>query len=118
MQPSKREQAKTERRLVATLTEACEMAKAHIVGFEWLTHEVDYSAFPGSLRVIWIFDTQTSQDQALASGKRELMVELTAQALTDADVTLKAIVKHVQFDNEEQCLRMNGGDWRQRLARG
>lgn len=43
---SKREIAGIERQLVAALTEACETAKAEIPGFEWLTHTVNYTAFP------------------------------------------------------------------------
>lgn len=115
---SKRDQARIERRLANTLTQACETAKAQIVGFTWLTHEVDYAAFPGSLRVIWVFDTQAHQDQALASGQRELMVELTGFALQDADITLDNLAAHVQFDSEEQCQRAHGGNWQKRLARG
>ncbi|MBT9263374.1 hypothetical protein KKQ10_00650 [Pseudomonas sp. MG-9] len=34
----KRELARIERRLIATLTDACETAKAEIKGFTWLTH--------------------------------------------------------------------------------
>ncbi|MGK9546088.1 hypothetical protein O6486_23965, partial [Salmonella enterica subsp. enterica] len=60
MPPTKRDTARLERRLVATLTEACETAKAEIPGFEWLTHTVDYAAFPQSLRVIWVFDTRAN----------------------------------------------------------
>ncbi|MCQ3030652.1 hypothetical protein NLO88_08280 [Pseudomonas syringae] len=115
---SKRDQARIERRLASTLTEACETAKAEIAGFSWLTHEGDYAAFPASLRVIWIFDTDIQKDHALASGQRERMVELTAQALEDAEIVIADISKRVQFDSEEQCQRANGGNWQQRLARG
>ncbi|MHC8344598.1 hypothetical protein [Pseudomonas sp. RT6P73] len=114
---SKRDHARIERRLVATLTEACETAKAQIVGFEWLTHEVDYDEFPSSLRVVWVFDTQANKDQALASGQGERMVELTAIALNEAEVLVSQVSAHVQFDSEEQCQRANGGNWQQRLAR-
>jgi hypothetical protein len=114
---SKRDQAHIERRLVATLTEACETAKAQIVGFEWLTHEVDYDKFPSSLRVVWVFDTQDNMNQALGSGQGERMVELTAIALNEADVFVSQASAHVQFDSEEQCQRANGGNWQQRLAR-
>jgi len=114
---SKRDQAHIERRLVATLTEACETAKAEIVGFCWLTHEVDYAEFPSSLRVIWVFDTEAEKQQALSSGQGERMVELTAEALADADVLVSPVAAHVQFDSEEQCQRVNGGNWAQRLAR-
>lgn len=117
MASSKREQAHIERLLVATLTEACETAKAEIVGFDWLTHEVDYSDFPSSLRVIWVFDTQANKEQALTSGQGERMVELTAIALKDADVLVSPVSAHVHFDSEEHCQRANGGNWQQRLAR-
>ena len=114
---SKRDQAHIERRLVATLTEACETAKAEIVGFSWLTHEMDYGAFPYSLMVVWVFDTQANKDQALASGQGERMIELTAAALREADVLVSPVSAHVHFDTEEQCQRANAGNWQQRLAR-
>jgi hypothetical protein len=114
---SKRDQAHIERRLVATLTDACETAKAEVVGFDWLTHVVDYTVFPSSLRVIWVFDTQANKDQALAGGQGERMVELTAMALSDADVIVNPVSAHVQFDSEEQCQLANDGNWQQRLAR-
>ncbi|MGL6244469.1 hypothetical protein [Pseudomonas sp.] len=114
---SKRDQAHIERRLIATLTDACETAKAQIVGFEWLTHEVDYDQFPSSLRIVWVFDTRANKDQALASGQGERMVELTAIALSEADVPLSPVSAHVLFDSEEQCQRANGGNWQKRLAR-
>lgn len=114
---SKRDQARTERRLAATLTEACETAKGEVAGFCWLTHTVDYAAFASSLRVLWVFDTQASQDQALAAGQGPRMVELTALALSAADVQLASVADHVQFDNEQRCARDNAGNWQQRLAR-
>ena len=94
---SKREQAHIERRLIATLTEACETAKAEIVGFCWLTHEVDYQRFPASLRVTWVFQDQAQLDRALASGEGERMLELTAVALREAEVAFQQIATHVQF---------------------
>jgi len=118
MPPSKRDEARTERRLAATLTEACETAEAHIPGFVWLTHLVDYAAFPQSLRVVWVFDTHAHQQEALAAGHGEFMVQLTAMALAEADITLDPVAPHVHFDAEDQCLRSHGGDWRRRLARG
>jgi hypothetical protein len=114
---SKRDQAHIERRLVATLTEACETAKAEIVGFSWLTHELDYGEFPSSLMVVWVFDTQANKDHALASGQDERMIELTAVALREADVLVSPVSAHVHFDTEEQCQRANAGNWQQRLAR-
>ncbi|WP_053268708.1 hypothetical protein [Pseudomonas chlororaphis] len=117
MPSSKREQARLERRLVASLTDACETAKAEIVGFSWLTHVADRAAFPASLRVVWVFDTQASKTRALACGQGERMLELTVMALHDAGLELQALAAHVRYDSEEQCRRINGGNWQKRLAR-
>lgn len=116
MPSPKRDIARLERRLVATLTEACETAKAEIPGFDWLTHTVDYANFPQSLRVIWVFDTRANQDHALASGADQRIRELTAAALQEAEVAAVNIDRCVRFDSEEACSAQHGGDWRRRLA--
>ncbi|MDP2242521.1 hypothetical protein [Pseudomonas sp.] len=117
MSLTKREQSRIERTLAATLTDACEAAKAEIVGFEWLTHDVDYQRFPSSLRVIWVFASQAEQDAAIAKGQDRLMQALTAAALQAAEVALETPAAHVHFDNEQSCQRVDGGNWQQRLAR-
>ncbi|MFL1503832.1 hypothetical protein ACI77J_21255 [Pseudomonas sp. O64] len=116
MPSPKRDIARLERRLVATLTEACETAKAEIPGFDWLTHTVDYAAFPQSLRVTWVFDTRANQDHALATGADQRMRELTAAALHEAEVTAVNIDRCVRFDSEQACSAQHGGDWRRRLG--
>ena len=114
---SKREIAGIERQLVAALTEACETARAELPGFEWLTHTVNYAAFPQSLRITWVFDTRASKDHALASGVDQRMRALTATALQDADVPAVPLDRCVHFDSEEECHVQHGGDWGVRLAR-
>jgi len=114
---SKREQAQIERRLVVTLTEACETAKARIVGFAWLTHEVDFAHFPSSLRVTWVFDTRANRDQALAGESARQMHELTAEALREAEVEVHQVSAHLVFDSEEHCQQVSAGNWQQHLAR-
>ena len=111
---SKRDQARIERRLVASLTHACETAKAEIPGFEWLTHQVDGGPFPDSLRVIWVFDSRTSKDLALANGHGARMRELTLAALSDADVQPINASRCVMFDSEQEC-QQHGGNWALRL---
>ena len=118
MTSSNRDNARIERRLVATLTDACETAKSEIPGFEWLTHTVDYAAFTQSLRVTWVFDTRASQDHALASGFDQRMRELTGAALQQAGVPAVQLDRCVHVDSEQACQSQHGGDWRVRLARG
>ncbi len=114
---SKRDQSRLERELSRTLTDACEAAKAELVGFSWLTHEVDYARFPESLQVTWIFATEAQKAQALADGQDRLMRTLTREALAAAGIEMDALPAAVHFDSEEACDRLDGGNWRQRLAR-
>lgn len=117
MSSTKREQARIERQLIASLTDACETAKSEITGFCWLTHTVDYQRFPESLQVTWVFDSQAHKELAHANGQNARMVELTAIALEDADVQLSPLAAHVHVDSEEECQRSHGGDWQRRLSR-
>ena len=114
---SKRDLARIERRLVATLTDACETAKAEITGFSWLTHEFGEQPFPAGLVVVWVFDTEHEKAQALAAGQDARMRELTALALADADVQMSRPEQQVRLDSEQECERKDGGDWQKRLAR-
>jgi hypothetical protein len=117
MPPSKRDHTRIKRRLVATLTEACEIAKAEITGFEWLTHQVDYQAFAKSLRVVWVFDTRANKALALSGGQDARMRELTTAALRDADVEPVNADRCVTFDSEEECHLQDRGNWAMRLTR-
>jgi hypothetical protein len=116
MPPGKRELARIERRLVTTLTEACETAKGEIKGFTWLTHTADQSALAQTLRVTWVFETLADKKLAEASAKARVF-ELTAIALVEANIDVKPTDHTVRFDSEEECLRTHGGDWQKRLAR-
>ncbi|HDZ58380.1 MAG TPA: hypothetical protein ENI17_05065 [Pseudomonas xinjiangensis] len=112
----KRAQGMTDRLLVSSLTRACETAKSEIIGFTWLTHEVDYHAFPSSLQIVWVFDTQANLAEALEIGQGKRMYELTAQALAEADVAVGKVEAHVRFDTEEACQKFSDGNWQSRLA--
>lgn len=116
MQNNPREQGQIERELVASLTRACETAKSEIVGFSWLTHEAERHGFPASLQIIWIFDTRDNLTRALESGQGKRMYQLSAEALKEAGIVLGSVEAHVRFDTEEECARVNGGDWQSRLA--
>lgn len=115
MPPGKRELARIERRLITTLTEACETAKVEIKGFVWLTHTAELSALTETLRVTWVFETQADKKLAQASAKARIF-ELTAIALFEANIDVKPADHSVRFDSEEECLRTHGGDWKKRLA--
>ena len=111
----KREVARVERELVVCLTEACETAKAEIVGFTWLTHRLDPDNFPASLRITWVFQREADKAAALAGEAKARMLALTCQALDEVGIRLDHPAWHVRFDSEEACSRSHNGDWNKRL---
>jgi hypothetical protein len=117
MPAGKREMARIERRLITTLTEACETAKSEIKGFTWLTHTADLNALAETLNVIWVFETLADRKLAEVDAKARIF-ELTAIALDEAGIELKLTDRNVRFDSEQECENAQGGDWQKRLAKG
>jgi hypothetical protein len=115
MPQGKRELARIERRLITTLTEACETAKTEIKGFTWLTHTADLTVLAETLRVVWVFETVADKKLALVNAKARIF-ELTAIAVNGADIDLNLSDRHVHFDSEEECARAHAGNWQKRLA--
>ena len=115
MSLGKRELARIERRLITTLTEACETAKGEIEGFTWLTHTADLNALSKTLKVVWVFETLADKELAQAESKARIF-ELTSIALNEADIDLNLSDRNVCFDSEEECQRTHGGNWKNRLA--
>jgi len=111
----KRELARIERRLIATLTDACETAKSEIKGFTWLTHTADLNALAQTLKVTWVFETLADRKLAETTAKVRIL-ELTAIALKEADIDLVPSDRTVRLDSEEECQRTQGGNWHKRLA--
>ncbi|MFK3817868.1 hypothetical protein ACI2KG_14910 [Pseudomonas sp. NPDC089407] len=111
----KREMARLERELVACLTDACETAKAEIVGFSWLTHRLDPDHFPASLLITWVFEQEADKAAAMAGDAKARMLALTGLALEQARIALDHPAWHVRFDSEEACKQSHGGDWATRL---
>ncbi|MFK8328657.1 hypothetical protein M2D63_001380 [Pseudomonas sp. BJa5] len=105
-----------ERELARALTWACELGKSEILGFEWLTHRVDYERFPESLIVTWVFDSDRHMNAAIASQAKVRMHELTQAAFEDIGITVAQIAAHVEVDSEERCASRHGGDWDARLS--
>jgi hypothetical protein len=112
---NKRDMARLERELVVCLTEACETAKAEIVGFSWLTHRLAPEDFPASLRITWVFEREADKAAAVAGDAKVRMLALTGLALEQAGIQLDHPAWHVRFDSEEACQQSHGGDWSKRL---
>lgn len=108
MPSPKRKYSAVERELIRTLTLACETAKSEIVGFQWLTHDVDYERFPQSLCVTWMFDSEASSARALASSDKVRMLELTQAAFEEVGISVSSIAEHVAFSVEQPARGKRG----------
>lgn len=115
MASSKRKHSAIERELARALTAACESAKSEIVGFEWLTHRVNYARFPESLIVTWVFDRDSHLDQASTGQAKARMQALTLAAFDEIGISVKDIARHVEFDSQQRCDAQHGGDWAARI---
>ena len=43
---------KIDKQIISALTEVCDSALKAFTGFEWLTHRVNYTNFPKSLKIM------------------------------------------------------------------
>jgi len=107
---------KLDNRLRAALTEVCETALKSKNGFQWLTHLVQFSDFPNSLKVVCVFDTNENLNTYMQSRRKEYLQSLIESKLKSIDIKLKNIVNHVSFDTEENCEKQHGGNWSKRLG--
>lgn len=102
--------------VVKALTKVCEEAKQKVSGFDWLTHRADYSNFPGSLVVTFVFLTEQQISDAKAEQQDAYLRKLTHKQLLKAGILLKDPRRNVFFDSEEACHKGHQGDWDKRLA--
>jgi hypothetical protein len=107
---------KIDNQLRQVLTDVCEIALKKVVGFQWLTHLVNYADFPKSLKVICIFDTNENLDNYLQSNcKQELLLLIQAE-LKKMNVNFKNTAKHISYDTEVNCNEQHDGNWAVRLG--
>ncbi|WP_117233302.1 Fis family transcriptional regulator [Vibrio maerlii] len=80
------------------LTEVCEDTLKGYDGFLWVTHTVNFSSFPQSLKIICVFET--NQDRAnFLQGEGQQHVSKTIQkAFNKAGVQLKNVSKQISYD--------------------
>lgn len=106
---------KLDNQIRETLTELCDELLDLNVGFEWLTHLVDYDRFPQSLKVICIFQNDEQQKEFVASPHYPALINNLQTRLKKLSISLKDASKHLFFDNEAACERTHQGKWADKL---
>ena len=107
---------KVENQLREVLTDVCEAALKDFTGFRWLTHLVNYTDFPKSLRVICVFDTNDNLSSFMDSNNSRELSHLIQKKFFEIGINLKSITNHIAYDTEENCEKNNNGKWADRLA--
>lgn len=107
---------KIENNLRLVLTDVCDLALKEIEGFQWLTHLVNYSNFPKSLRIFCIFDTNEHLACFLSNTSKKQLLTLIQVKLNGVDIELKNVSDHIFYDTEENCQKEHHGKWADRLG--
>lgn len=111
----KKSDKKIEKAIISQLTDVCEETLKTDIGFEWLTHTVNYNRFPASLKVICVFDRKHHLAKALGDGTDKILMENIKRKLASIDIKLANAKKQIFFDCEEDCQNQHQGNWEKRL---
>ena len=106
---------KIDNQLRIALTDVCETALEEFTGFEWLTHLVNYSSFPKSLRIVCVFDTDDNLACFMAANNSHVLSTLMQKKLQGIGVDINDMTKHIHYDTEESCAEKYKGKWADRL---
>jgi hypothetical protein len=107
---------KTESAIVNALNEVCETLKLKSVGFSWLTHFVDYSDFPQSLKIVFVYDSNQNCEHARNKTQLKTISQLTESSLVKAGVVIKVIDNAMFFDTEENGADVDNRNWCRRYT--
>ncbi len=107
---------KIDNQLMLVLTDVCEISLKEINGFQWLTHFVDYSNFPKSLKVVCVFDTNENLSCFMSKDSKKELTSLIQVKLHEVDVKVKNVTDHILYDTEENCEKEHNGKWADRLG--
>jgi len=112
----KKNEKKTENAIVKALNGVCEKLKDESDGFIWLTHFVDYSRFPQSLKLVYVYDTNDSLINAKNKTMFKTIFDLTETRLRSEGVYIKNIHQSLFFDTEENGADFDNTSWCRRYS--
>lgn len=113
----KKSDKKIENAIREALTKVCDGALESVSGFVWITHMVNYDAFPQSLRIVCVFDTDEALSNAYDVKQDAYFYAAIEKALRGVNIKLNKLPQQVSFDTEEACQRTHAGKWNERLAK-
>ena len=79
------------------LTEVCDFALQNCDGYQWITHNVNYSRFPESLIITCMFSDAASTKNAKQNGE---LLALIQEKLLYQPINIKLAQKQVVFKSQ------------------
>lgn len=107
---------KLDNQIREALTQLCEQELKSHLGFEWLSHQANYSNFPASLKVVLVFNNNENLLAFTNSPARDKVAKQISNALGKLVKKLPPSSRFLIFDSEQQCELQHKGNWRARLA--
>ena len=106
---------KIENQIRDVLTDVCEDTLKGYDGFLWVTHTINFSSFPQSLKIVCVFDSNQNRTNFLEAYGQHKVASVIQNAFNQVGIKLKSIDKHLSFDTQENCDRDHQGKWNLRL---
>ena len=88
---------KIENQLRITLTEVCDFALDNITNYKWISHSVNYTAFPQSLIVTCAFGSSQSLADIKETQEDVLLKELIISKLNAVGIKINDMQKQIKF---------------------
>ncbi|TEW54634.1 Fis family transcriptional regulator [Psychromonas sp. RZ22] len=88
---------KIEKKLRDALTEVCEVTLKDIVGYEWITHKVNYQQFPASLHIECAFSSSQVVEQLKHSQEDLRLQNIIAEKLSSVGINLQNVNKQIKM---------------------
>ena len=107
---------KIEKQLRDGLTNVCDHLLDQALGFEWITHTVNFNRFPNSLRIICIFNSKNAEESFRHSPHCSDLLAVINHKLQQQGLPITLSATQLHFDNEESCQLHHQGNWSARLS--
>ncbi|WP_087023156.1 Fis family transcriptional regulator [Thaumasiovibrio subtropicus] len=89
---------KVENLIRNVLTDVCEDTLKGYDGFLWVTHTVNFSSFPQSLKIICVFETQEDRASFIAKEGQQHVASTIQKAFNKVGVQLKNVSKQISYE--------------------
>ena len=109
----KKSDKKRDNQIRQQLTLVCDLLMSECEGFQWLTHSVNYTAFPKSLKVICVFSNEAQITKVKLAKQDAFIVQAISHYLQAVAIDINP--GQIILDSEAACDSQDDGNWAKRL---